>query len=561
MASFLLAGYLIISLAEPLKPKAYKLTRLFPADANAGIKFDDSIIASPILDLSQGKPLLIVPVSNGLIAVMDSETGALDWQFLLPTPEGQEAQLISTPVIIGDRLVSLYQCLEKGVRISHRMVVLDMTKRKLDNTFPVLTFSAEKPDVDGTGTVAFYPKTAFSHAALKHEWSPGSAWGTIYAAFGSSGDTQPFHGWLFEIDLDAWQQQGAKKAISNVLLTTPESKCPVTIESGTQEMICGGGIWSPTGPQLYPIANSYELIVPTGNGQVDLARHDYANSLMRVAPSLEFDPGCNEALCKNFDPSQPDEACLSSCKNLFIPRLPAGTALKPANHECDDKTFAECLAWMDYDLGGSSPVKAELDNGHTVLVQPGKDGAAYLIDADHLGTQYDRMQIVDVCGTPTDECKAGWMGMIVTQPVLTYIDKEPIVVIPTFVPDQTHPAGLVALKIKTVGGIPKFEPFWQFPEPTSSKAKLGFRSHPSFPVLSTLGRNRDAVVWVVDIGTTGTLYGIRIKDGAMLVEQSLLGAGRQLSSPIIYKDTIYIASIMPNTGKAMIEAYAIQTIK
>jgi len=33
----------------------------------------------------------------------------------------------------------------------------------------------------------------------------------------------------------------------------------------------------------------------------------------------------------------------------------------------------------------------------------------YLIDAKHLGTQYDRLQIVDVCGTQADEVSlAGW---------------------------------------------------------------------------------------------------------------------------------------------------------
>jgi hypothetical protein len=181
-----------------------------------------------------------------------------------------------------------------------------------------------------------------------------------------------------------------------------------------------------------------------------------------------------------------------------------------------------------------------------------------LIDAKHLGTQYDRLQIADVCGTPADTCRAGWMGMIVTLPALTHIDGEPVVVIPTFIPDKTHPAGLVALKIVLEEGRPKLKPFWQFPDPTGSKAVQAFRSHPSLPVISTVGKNGDAIVWVVDIGDTGTLYGIRIKDGALMVEQSLLGAGRQLSAPLIYGNTLYLASIMPSTNKAMMEAYRIE---
>jgi outer membrane protein assembly factor BamB len=556
LSALVVGGYLSYGVAGASNPKSYKLVRLFPVTGQPAVSFDDSIIANPILDLSQGRPLLIVPVSNGDITVLDSETGELDWKINVPTPDGQQAQLISTPVQLGDKLAVLYQCIEQGVRVSHRMAILDLTEKKWDENFPVLTLSAEMPDADGKATVKFNPPTAFSHAAVKYAKTAGAPEGTLYASFGNAGDTQPFHGWMFEIDMAAWQKQGASQAVSHVLLTTPEAQCPVTLEYATQEMICGGGIWGPAGPQLYPAADGYELFVPTGNGQVDLVRHDYANTVMRVQPGLKFDDGCDSQLCKNFNPKQPDRACLSSCKNLFIPRPPDGDpGLKPSNRECDDKTFWECLAWMDYDLGASSPVKVDMKSGHSVLVQPGKDGAVYLIDAGHLGTQYDRLQIAEVCGTPEDVCKASWMGMIVTQPVFTQIDEDPVVVIPTFVPDQSHPAGLVALKIVLSSGKPTFKRFWQYPEPSSLKAVKSFRSHPSLPVISSFGKQRDAVVWTVDIGANGTLYGIRIKDGAVLVEQSLLGTGRQLSAPVVYGNTLYLASIMPNTQKAMIEAY------
>jgi hypothetical protein len=557
----LLVGYYAInSLAQSAQPEAPKLERLFPGDVHSPVTFDKSIIANLLLDLSQGRPIVIVPGSDGEITALDSETGALEWKIHAPVPAGQEAQLISTPVMIENKLVILYQCLENGVRTSHRMAVVNLSQRKLDEAFPVLVLSAEKPTADGVATVKFNPPTAFSHSALKHTWKVGSEWGLVYAAFGNSGDTQPFHGWLFEIDLDAWQQQGEKKAISNVLLTTPEAECPVTVESGTQEMICGGGIWTPGGPQLYPTADSVELFVPVGNGQVDLARHDYANTIMRVQPGLEFNPECDEQLCKNFNPSQPDYECIASCKNLFIPRPAAGnTPLKPANRECDNKTFWECLAWLDYDLGASAPVKVNLKSGHAVLVQPGKEGAVYLVDANHLGTQYDRLQIVDVCGTPADPCKASWMGMIVTQPALTYVDDGPVVIIPTFVPDNTHPAGIVALKIVLEEGKPKFKKHWHYPNPISSSTSVrSFRSHPSLPVISTLGKDEDAIAWVVDIGNPGTLFGIRVKDGTVMFKQPLLGAGRQLSAPLIDGNTLYLASTLPSTGKAMIEAYRIE---
>ncbi|MFI3199590.1 MAG: hypothetical protein QX196_14840 [Methylococcaceae bacterium] len=552
--------------SELKQSEHFTLKRLFPTDALPSVTFDESIIASPLLDLSQGKPLVLVPASNGVIAALDGETGVLEWQVNAPTPDGQLAQLISTPIIIGNKLIILYQCLTKGVRTSHRLAVIDLAKKQVDETFPVLVLSAEKPTVDGMGAVAFNPPTAFSHSALKHALKPGSTLGYLYAAFGNSGDEQPYHGWLFEIDLDAWHathkepdKSAVKPAISSVLLTTPETDCPVTKEYGNQEMICGGGIWTPAGPQIYQSGDDFELFVPTGNGQIDLDRQDYANTIMRVKAGLQFDAGCDTNLCAHFNPSNPDRACMASCKNLFIPRLPENEVpLKPATGDCDNKSFWECLAWMDYDLGASAPVKITMANGYSVLVQASKDGGVYLVDAEHLGTQYDRLQLVDVCGTKTDECKFGWMGMIVTQPISTSIDDDPVVVIPGFVADKSHPAGLVALKIIMENGLPKFKRFWQFPDPSSPEALKTFRSHPSLPIINTPTEKGNVIVWIVDIGSNGTVYGIRIKDGALVARHTLKGAGRPLSTPLIHANKLYVASIMPGTHKAMIEAYQIE---
>ncbi len=542
----------------PKKPENLQLNRLFPVNTPPPVTFDASIIASPLLYLSHGRPQVIVPVSNGVIAVLDGETGKLLWRLNAPAPQGQETQLIATPDILGDKLFIVYQCLEKGIRKSHRLAAIDLTEKRFDKTFPILELSAEKAASDGKSTVKFNPPTAYSHSALKHAPKVGTALGRLYAAFGNAGDTQPFHGWVFEIDLDAWRKEGVKKAVGNVLLTTPETYCPSTMEYGTQEMVCGGGVWTPGGPQIVPTDDDFELLVPTGNGQIDLARKDYANTLMRVKPDLKFEDGCDRQLCKNFDPKRPNRDCIASCKNLFIPRPPSNNlALKPSNRECEDKTFGECLAWMDYDLGASSPVKAKLKNGQSVIVQPGKEGAVYLLDADNLGTQYDRLQLVDICGAPDDMCKASWMGMIVTQTALEYVDGEPVALIPAFMPDKTHLAGVFALKIVLENGQPKLHKHWQFPDPSSSKALQSFRSHPSLSAISGEEIYVDPIVWVVDIGPNGTLYGIRVKDGTLLAEQSLLGAGRQLSLPLIHGKTIYLASIMPNTGKTFIEAYRV----
>jgi hypothetical protein len=548
-------------LAKTKSTPFYKLSKVFPTQVYPSVTFDASIIASPLLYVEQGKPQIIVPVSDGTVAAVDGKSGKLIWQLKLPVPEGHLCELIATPAIVDNKLVIIFQSSKDGIRTSHRMTVIDLFTKSFDNSFPVLELSAEQPGTDGKGLVRFNPPTAYSHAALKHIKPPGTRWGLIYAGFGNAGDTQPFHGWLFEIDMDAWHQQGKiqtnGKTIKNVLLTTPQADCPVTIEWGTQEMICGGGVWSPSGPEIYKHKNGYEIIVPTGNGRIDLDNRSYANTLMRVKSGLKFDPECNADLCQNFDPSQPSEACLASCKNLFVPRLAAhNKPLRPATHDCDNKSFAECLAWMDYDLGGSTPLKVQVHK-HSLLVQPGKDGAVYLLDAKHLGKQYDRLQLVDVCGTPEDICKASWMGMAVTKPVVAYNKSKPIIVIPTYMPDNTHPAGVIAVSINLKKGHPHFKKIWQFPDPKSRAAITGFRSHPSLPVVTTLGKQKEAVVWVVDIGTHGSLYGLRIKDGVLVAKQYLEGAGRQLSAPVIHGRTLYLASIMPNTGKTFIEAYRI----
>lgn len=463
--------YGIMLSANAKKLELFKLTQLFSAEAGSSLTIADSIIANPLLYEGLDKPVIIVPASNGVISFLDPDSGGKLGEVKLPTPINQQAQLIATPVLAEGKLIVVYQCLKEGVRDSHRMVVIDVTSHAVDKQFPVLTITAEKAAENGAGKIRFNSATAFSHAALKYLPRPLATLGYVYAGFGNSGDVQPYHGWLFEVDLDAWLKQGVKQAIRNVLLTTPETDCPVSMQYGTQEMICGGGIWAPSGLQITEQIGQPELLIPTGNGQLDLARHDYANTLMRVQPGLQFDPQCDDNLCENFNPSQPKEACMASCKNLFIPRLATGNKpLKPANGECDDKTFAECLAWLDYDLGANSPATVKLANGQSVVVQPGKDGGVYLLDAEQLGKQYDRLELVDVCGTASDPCKAAWMGMIVTQPVVTYFENQPIIIVATFNPDKSHAAGVIALKIAENNGQPKLQRFWQFPNPNAPVA-------------------------------------------------------------------------------------------
>jgi hypothetical protein len=98
-----------------------RLTRLFPDKQSDQIKFDAKVRASPLLDLSQGKPRIIVPVSDGMIALQDAETGVIKEKIQLPLSSAgcKRIEISATPTIIGINLVVVYQCIEGGRRTSH----------------------------------------------------------------------------------------------------------------------------------------------------------------------------------------------------------------------------------------------------------------------------------------------------------------------------------------------------------------------------------------------------------------------------------------------------------
>jgi hypothetical protein len=557
ISSLLIIGLSLFSMALLSETLPVKLTRHFPTKTYPSIPYDDPIQASVLLDITSKKPQIIVPVAAGTISFLDAETGADLGQVKLPRTPELRVLIMSTPVQVENNLIVLYQMLGKKGRESHRIAVIDIAQRKLNADFPILELTAEIPQADGKAMVKFDSVYAFSHSEVKHAKQPDSELGFIYAAFGNAADIQPFHGWLFEIDLDAWKKQGSTNAIKNTLVTTPESKCEVKHKYGTREMVCAGGIWTPAGPQIYYQGDDYELLVPTGNGQTDLARHDYANTLMRVKPGLDFDPGCDDKLCQNFNPTDPAMECIESCKNLFIPRLkPEDKPLKPVSGDCDELTYWECLAWMDYDLGANAPVKIKMSSQQSVIVQSGKEGAAYLLDANHLGTMHDRFQLVETCGTETDPCALSWRGMMVNHPAVSMVGETPVVIFPTFVSDKTHAAGLIALKIILKDGKPQFERFWQFSNPKNKVATATFRSAPTLPVITTLEKHGD-VIWVVEIGSPGTLYGVRIRDGELIAQKTLLGTGIPLSRPVTSGNKIYLTSKKTGGKETWVESYQI----
>ncbi len=525
-------------------------------------------MASPVLVHWVGQTSIAVASKKGWVAAIEPGTSRARWSLDLAAPAGEEVYLLATPTHVDGHLVIAYQTrrISDHTRMRHRVVVVDVQSGKLHPEFPLVELSASKPAIDGSGPVKFSPKNALSRSALAHGRPAGTGLGNVYVSFGNWDDIQPWHGWVFELSLDAWRSAGADAAVTSIFLATPETHCPVEGESGEHDMICGGGVWTPAGPLVQPRGDTYELLVPTGNGQLDLARRDYANGLLRLEPGLDFDPQCDAKLCTDFDQVRPSEACLASCANLFIPRLRSGDApLRPASGVCDKLTFMECYAVLDYDLGANAPARVELENDLAVIVQPGKDGSVYLIDAKHLGTLYDREVIVEICGAVADSCDDDqWRGMMVTQPTVAHVRGEPVVLVPTFMFDRTHPAGLVALKVVVVDGVPQLEPFWQAPDFDTPEALARFRYYSSRVVIEPAAGEREARAWIVEAKkvsrksfwkrpwaairdawtgrSKGELIGVRVSDGEIVARIRLEGSGARYTLPLLHEGLLYVSS-------------------
>jgi hypothetical protein len=519
---------------------AAELTPLFVTAPRPACEF-----SGPLAITSQGEPEILIVTADGVFTALDPSTGAQIWQVALAAGAGLLANLAAPPALVGHRVVFAWQeVMADWNRVAHHVGVLDLDARALDPQFPSLTLAASEPASDGSGPIDFLPAHAYSRAAVVHVDVPDRVLGLAYVSFGNVRDLQPWHGWLFEIDLDAWQANG--EAITGTLVTTAaQSDCGADNSDGSREMSCGGGLWAPLGPE--PIADptspdGYALLVATGNGLTDPTRGSYANSVLRLGRGLSFAPGCDPTLCAGFDPTAPTDACVASCDRLFIPRLPAGEAVpRGADDGCVGRTLFECYATFDWDLGADAPTAVALPGGPNVIVQAGKDGAVYLVDADHLGTLYDRAPIMPGCGEGGGTCTATWAGTIVTKPAVTTVGGATLVLVPTFVADDLHPAGLQALEIDTSGGAPRFLPRWQAPSASDPGAVAGFRAPPSGVV--TVDVAGETYAALADASPpAGTLYWVRVRDGAVVQKLALAGGGQRFAQPLAANGILYVPS-------------------
>ncbi len=544
--------------------------RLVTEPGPTGISFADCLYASPLFYASPERGDQVIITGGDMVVGVDSTTQMPRWSVELPEQDGLRAFAAATPALHDGLLVVGYALRDVGQTntvldggatgndaatpsVSHWMVVVDVENGRIDPRFEPVELRGSVPGNDG-GTVTFLPANGFLRSEIGWWGQSDDSLGYAYATFGNVRDIQPWHGWVFELDLDAWSQGG--QAISAVFATTPEEDCGAAGASGSFQRLCGGGLWSPSGSIAIEADNDagFDLIVAPGNGQLDLNRNDYANTLMRIPPGLDFDPGCDETLCADFDSDEPSRACVESCTHLFVPRLRDDEeALVMPDGRCDGLAFFECWATADY-IGGSTPLLTTAPGGERVLVYPTKDGHAYLVDADHLGTMYDRHQLVNYCGTVDDPCIWSWSGMIVSEPVETTTLDVPRILVSTFMPDRTNPAGVVAVSVVDDGDGPRLERMWEFPAFTDEAAVQRFRRHPSRVQLAVFnGLEVAIVVEAAPAFERGTAYILRASDGALLAEVELAGPGYRFTQPLVVDDLVYVNSCDVDSGPGTLE--------
>ncbi len=526
--------------------------------------------SAPLAITSAGTPAILSVTADGVFHAMDPATGAPLWTLALSAPAGLSPHLVSPPAVVGHRLIYAWQNVAPDwTRADHHVGVIDLDARAFDPGFEPLTLTASR-SAPGGGSVDFLPAYAYARAAVVTALPPGRELGLAYVGFGNVRDLQPWHGWLFEIDLDAWRAQGAAAAISGTLVSTatPNDQCGAVNGDGSRQMLCGGGIWAHLGPAVVGDStepDGFRLYVPLGNGLLDPLHAQYANSVLRLGRGLGADAGCDPMLCDGYDPNAPGDACAASCANLFIPRLPTGQTLPlGTNNVCAGRTLFQCYAALDWDLGASAPAFVALPGGPRVILQPGKDGALYLFDADHLGTLYDRAPIMHACGEGGGTCGADWAGTIVTRPLITSVGGATLALVPTFVFDDVHPAGLQAIEISTDGGQPHLVPRWQAPSFDSAESVTAFRRHASgVGAARFAGDLYAAVVDTASPGGAGRLYWVRVRDGAIVQRASLAGPGQRFAPPLVTGDAVYLSSCFHtaapsfNEGPGQLEAFTI----
>lgn len=207
----------------------------------------------------------------------------------------------------------------------HRLHALDITTGAEKLGGPIIITAS----VPGTGEGSSNGQVTLD--PLMHLQRPGLALvnGTVYVAFGSHGDIQPYHGWMLGYD-------AATLAQTSVFNTTP---------NGGEGAIWQAGV----APAVDSAGNLYAM---TGNGTFDvnlggLSDVDYGDTFLKLFPN-----GANLGVSDYFTPSDQNN-----------------------------------LNMNDLDLGSGGPLLLP-DQPSMIphlLVGAGKDGTIYVVNRDDMG--------------------------------------------------------------------------------------------------------------------------------------------------------------------------------
>jgi len=211
---------------------------------------------------------------------------------------------------------------------SHHIHALDITTG-LDKVTPMLvqaTYPGTGVEGDGT-TITFAATQQLQRPALT------LVNGTLYVAYGSYADTNPYHGWILGFDPATLQ-------LTSVFNTTPNFVDPSDPNAGE------GAIWQ---AGAGPASDGTNLFFMTGNGDFDASLGDYGDSFLRVSTS-----GSTLAESDYFTPFNQQQ-----------------------------------LANADQDLGSGGVMLLPDSVGSAahphLMIGSGKQGLAYLVDRDNLG--------------------------------------------------------------------------------------------------------------------------------------------------------------------------------
>jgi hypothetical protein len=254
--------------------------------------------------------------SNGITPVPTADVGSTIFPHI---------GITGTPVIDPQTGVMYFVvCTKENGQYFHHLHAIDITTGQDKNGGGVLIQGSVSGtsdwNSDGKGTIIFNSKYQLQRPGLL------LVNGVVYIAFGSHGDNNQYHGWVFAYDAASLQQLG-------IWNTTPNGR--------------GGAIWA--GGTALSADQTGNIYVTTANGDFGLG----------------FGPNASDSVVKlSFDSSVSDPTKSITVTDYFTP---------------DNQ---QMLATDDNDLGSSGLM---LIPGTHLGTVAGKEGSIYLIDLNNLG--------------------------------------------------------------------------------------------------------------------------------------------------------------------------------